>query len=125
MEENASRGTGIPPFLKKSLQPVEVNMNEFYPCIPTHFSNIGPDNSSFFFLLLDSQSPPRIFQRFLLRKCGLDKNPLQSLKDFPHQPKQSLRFLALQHHGNTFIRIAEFIYAATYSPDLCMVEFNV
>lgn len=111
-------------FWKNSCMPVEINMNEFCPSIATHSPNTGPDKSNFFFLLLDAQSPPRIFQRFLLRKCRLDKYLLQNPKDFPCQPKQSLRFLALQHHGNTFIKITEFTYAATYSPDLYEIEFK-
>lgn len=88
MEENASRGTGIPPFWKGPFMPVEVNMIEFCPYIRTNSFSIGPDNSSFSFLLLDAQSPPRILQRCLLRKCRLEKCPLQSLKEsFPTPAK--------------------------------------
>lgn len=108
-------------FWKNPCMPIEVNMIEFCPYIPTNSSNAGPANSSFLFISLLSG----FFKKILLRRCRLDKYPLQSLKNFSCQPKQSLKLLGLQHHGNTFIRITEFICAATYSPDLCMVKFKI
>lgn len=68
--------------------PIEANMIEFCYYIPTNSFNIGPDTSSFFFLLLDAQSPP---SQISVKKMEAGQIPFtESKRKFSHDSQDKV-----------------------------------